>query len=34
MKTETIQLVQTTWAEVDKISDAAAEIFYGKLFEV
>lgn len=29
-----IQLVQTTWAKVVPIKDAAAEIFYGKLFEM
>lgn len=28
-----IQLVQVTWAKVAPIKDAAAEIFYGKLFE-
>lgn len=29
-----IQLVQATWAKVVPIKDAAAEIFYGKLFEM
>ena len=29
-----IELVQTTYKEVDKISEAAAGIFYGKLFEL
>ena len=29
-----IQLVQSTWAKVVPIKDAAAEIFYGKLFEM
>lgn len=29
-----IQLVQSTWAKVVPIKDTAAEIFYGKLFEM
>jgi hemoglobin-like flavoprotein len=29
-----IQLVQATWAKVVPIKDTAAEIFYGKLFEM
>lgn len=29
-----IQLVQVTWAKVVPIKDTAAEIFYGKLFEM
>ena len=35
MLTETeIEHVRGTWAEVAKISDKAAELFYGKLFEL
>lgn len=33
MKAETISLVQSTFAMVASISETAAEIFYGKLFE-
>ena len=33
MKRETIQLVQSTWKEVVKISPQAAELFYKNLFQ-
>jgi hypothetical protein len=33
MKAKTIELVQETFEKVVPISDKAAEIFYGKLFE-
>lgn len=29
-----IELVQTSWAKVEPISDQAAELFYGRLFEL
>lgn len=34
MKDETKKLVQETWAQVVPISDKAAELFYGRLFEL
>ncbi|NNG14612.1 MAG: hemin receptor [Gammaproteobacteria bacterium] len=34
MKTEQIALVKESWAKVVPISDTAAELFYGKLFEL
>ena len=33
MTPEQIQLVKTSWSKVVPISDKAAELFYGKLFE-
>ncbi len=34
MTPEQIELVQTSWDKVKPISDKAAELFYGKLFEL
>lgn len=34
MTPEQIELVQTTWEKVKPISEQAAELFYGKLFEL
>jgi hemoglobin-like flavoprotein len=34
MTPEKIALVQSTWAKVVPIKDTAAELFYGKLFEL
>lgn len=34
MTPEQIELVQESWAKVKPISDQAAELFYGKLFEL
>lgn len=34
MTNEEIELVKTSWAKVVPISDVAAELFYGKLFEI
>ncbi len=34
MTPEQIELVKTTWASVAEISDTAAELFYGRLFEL
>lgn len=34
MTPEQIQLVQSTWLQVVPIADKAAELFYGKLFEL
>lgn len=34
MTPQQIELVQTTWAKVMPISDTAAELFYGRLFEL
>ena len=34
MTNEEIELVKTSWAKVEPISDVAAELFYGKLFEI
>lgn len=34
MTNEEIELVKTSWAKVMPISDKAAELFYGKLFEL
>lgn len=34
MTHEEIELVKTSWAKVEPISDVAAELFYGKLFEI
>jgi hemoglobin-like flavoprotein len=34
MTPEQITLVKTTWAKVVPIKDKAAELFYGKLFEI
>jgi truncated hemoglobin YjbI len=34
MTLEEISLVQNTWAKVVPIKEAAAELFYGKLFEL
>jgi hemoglobin-like flavoprotein len=34
MTPEQIELVKSTWASVEQISDTAAELFYGKLFEL
>ena len=34
MTPEQIELVKTTWSSVEQISDTAAELFYGKLFEL
>lgn len=34
MTPEAIKLVKTTWAQVVPIKDKAAELFYGKLFEL
>ena len=34
MTPEQIELVQSSWAKVKPISDKAAELFYGKLFEL
>ena len=34
MTPEQIQLVQSSWAKVVPISEPAAELFYGKLFEL
>lgn len=34
MTPEQIELVKSTWSSVEKISDTAAELFYGRLFEL
>lgn len=34
MTPEQIEMVKTTWASVAAISDAAADLFYGRLFEL
>ena len=34
LTTEQIVLVQTSWAKVVPIADIAADLFYGKLFEL
>ena len=34
MEPEQIMLVQESWEEVVPIADKAAELFYGKLFEI
>lgn len=34
MTPQQVTLVQTTWAQVVPIADTAAELFYGKLFEL
>ena len=34
MTPQQIDLVKTTWASVEPISEQAAELFYGKLFEM
>lgn len=34
MTPEQIQLIQSTWMQVMPIADKAAELFYGKLFEL
>ena len=34
MTPETIDLVKTSWDKVKPISETAAELFYGKLFEI
>jgi hypothetical protein len=34
MTLEEISLVQSTWAKVVPIKETAAELFYGKLFEL
>jgi hemoglobin-like flavoprotein len=34
MTPEQIEMVQSTWAQVVPIADKAAELFYGKLFEL
>lgn len=34
MTNEEIELVKSSWAKVVPISDLAAELFYGKLFEI
>ncbi len=34
MTPEAIKLVQETWAAVEPIADTAADLFYGKLFEL
>ena len=34
MTPEQVELIKTSWAKVLPISDTAAEIFYGKLFEL
>lgn len=34
MTDEQIQLVQSTWTQVVPIADAAADLFYGKLFDL
>ncbi len=34
MTSEQMQLVQTSWAKVDPIASQAAELFYGRLFEL
>jgi len=34
MTPEYIELVQTSWARIKPFSDKAAELFYGKLFEL
>ena len=34
MTPEQIELVQSSWAKVKTISEKAAELFYGKLFEL
>jgi hemoglobin-like flavoprotein len=34
MTPEQVQLIKTSWAQVVPISDKAAELFYGKLFEM
>ena len=34
MTPEKIDLVKTTWSSVEQISDTAAELFYGRLFEL
>ena len=34
MTHEEIELVKTSWTKVEPISDVAAELFYGKLFEI
>ncbi|MBI1246709.1 hemin receptor [bacterium] len=34
MTPEQIELVQTSWAEVQPIAKQAAELFYGRLFEI
>ena len=34
MTNEQIELVKTSWLKVELVSDVAAELFYGKLFEI
>lgn len=34
MTPEQVELVQSTWKKVETISEQAAELFYGKLFEL
>ena len=34
MTPQQVELVKTTWAKVEPISEQAAELFYGKLFEL
>ena len=34
MTNEEIELVKASWAKVEPISDVAAELFYGRLFEI
>lgn len=34
MTPEQIEMVKSTWTSVEAISDTAAELFYGKLFEL
>ena len=33
MTPEQVQLIKTSWAQVVPISDKAAELFYGRLFD-
>ena len=34
MTPQQVDLVKTTWAKVEPIAEQAAELFYGKLFEL
>ena len=31
---EEVELVQSSWAKVEPIADTAADLFYGRLFEI
>lgn len=34
MTRDQIELVRSTWSQVERIADAAAQLFYGRLFEL